>query len=99
MNESSELSKEDYEKLKCSLCDEHLKHRYFELREILNKIFKPYLKLFRNAKSNDLQTALNWENDINLTIKAYLTQKSILDKMISFRKAYKSLDYQETMKV
>jgi len=96
---SFDMSKEDYEKFKCCLCDEHLKNRYLELKEILNKIFKNYLKLFRNTKTNDLKEAHKWENEMTHSLHVYIVRKSILDKMIEFRKEFKGLDYQDRMKV
>jgi len=87
-----EISKNEYELLKCEFCDEHLKRRYLELKEIFYKIYKNFIKIIKLIKIKDEINLKKIIEDTGLAQKEFLKYKHLVEKLIAIRKNSHSSD-------
>jgi hypothetical protein len=82
----SEISKNEYEFLKCEFCDEHIKRRYLELKDIFYKIYKNFIKIIKLIKIKDEINLRKIIDDTGLAQKEYLKYKHFVEKLIILKK-------------
>jgi len=87
------INKEQFEVLKCDFCDDHIKRRFLDMKDLFYRIFKNFtrlVKLFRNKDEALLRKLLE---DVAYGQKEFLRNHSLMEKMISIRINYEKLDY------
>lgn len=85
-NEESNFTLDNFDLLRCEICDDHLKKRYLDMKEQLFKIFKIYLKIQKFIKNKDEVNLKKCIDEIGYSQKDFIQHRLLLDKLILIKK-------------
>ncbi len=80
------INKQEFDLFKCEVCDDHLKRRFFELKEMFYKIYKNYIKIFKLVKNKDEISLKKIIEEIGITQKDYIKYRNLVEKLVYIRK-------------
>lgn len=83
------LRKEEADILKCEFCDEHLKRKYIELKEILFRLFKNSIKLIKLIRGKEIRKIKEFVLEISQAQADFIVMRKFMEKVIKFRKSMK----------
>ncbi len=89
--ESITLSRDQYDLIKCEFCDDHIKKRFIEMKELFFKFFKNYIKIIKLIKNKDEVNLKKTIEEIGVSQKEFLLHKNLIEKLIVLRKSSKSI--------
>ena len=81
-----EISKIEYDLLKCEFCDEHIKRRFLELKEIFFKIYKNFIKVIKLIKIKDEVSLKKIVDETGVAQKEFLKYKQFVEKLIILKR-------------
>ncbi len=81
-----DISKIEYDLLKCEFCDEHIKRRFLELKEIFFKIYKNFIKIIKLIKIKDEVSLKKIVDETGVAQKEFLKYKQFVEKLIILKR-------------
>lgn len=88
-----EVTKEQFDLIKCEFCDDHIKRRFLEMKELFYKMFKLFMKFSKLIKNKDMPNIQKLIEDIGNAQKDFITYRNIVEKLIIIRTKIKNFEY------
>jgi hypothetical protein len=79
------LPKEIMLLLNCEVCDEYIKRKYLDLKELYYKIFKAYTKFIKFIKTKEEGLIKKSFEELSLNQKEFINLFALLKKLVNYK--------------
>jgi hypothetical protein len=88
-----DITKEHFDLLKCEFCDDHIKRRFLETKEIFYKIFKNFIKFIKLIKNKEIHALQKLIEETGAAQNEFINYRNFVEKILFLRLKLKTLEF------